>query len=195
MSCNFLPFRTPQLKVKITMELLSMSLTKGQYQCFVMLLERLEYMRRAADYQKYKARCGHWLIFSDLFFLFAKKSMVCQEGETKTSYTPQVHCILVNLSRTPTITKEWKNDQTCARYGLEENDKFSYKRYLIPCTSQSCNNSNNCDTCGPRGRHVRRNLWNFAHDCVELEVKRKLTNWSWKHIKEHVNKVQSITWH
>ena len=63
MSCNFLPFRTPQLKVEITMELLSMSLTKGQYQCFVMLLERLEYMRRAADYQKYKARCGHRRIF------------------------------------------------------------------------------------------------------------------------------------
>ena len=96
------------------------------------------------------------------------------------------------MTRTPSITKEWKNDQTCARYGLEENDKFSYKRYLIPCTSQSCNNSDNCDTCGPRGRHVRRNLWNFAHDCVELEVKRRLTNWSWKHIKEHVNKVQSI---
>ena len=72
-----------------------MSLTKGQYQCFVMLLERLEYMRRAADYQKYKARCGHRRIFSDLFFLVLKNWMVCQEGETRTSHPAQVHRIVI----------------------------------------------------------------------------------------------------
>ena len=82
------------------METLSLSLTKDQYQGFIMLLERLEYMRRAADYQKFKAH-----------------------------------------------------------YGLESKTNY------LGCSVA---------------------LWKFARDCVlEVEVRRRLTNWSWENIKSH----------
>ena len=83
------------------MEELCLQLTKYQYHDFMMLLQSLEYIQRASQFRKYKAR-----------------------------------------------------------HGLEGLHNYS-KRY--------------------------RDLWKFAFDAVyEEEVMRKINNWSWTHMKEHI---------
>jgi hypothetical protein len=46
----------PQVSVDISMIELGLSLTKYQYQDFMLLLQALEYMTRSSNYRKYKAR-------------------------------------------------------------------------------------------------------------------------------------------
>jgi hypothetical protein len=46
----------PQVSVDISMIELGLSLTKYQYQDFMLLLQALEYMTRSSSYRKYKAR-------------------------------------------------------------------------------------------------------------------------------------------
>ena len=90
-----------QIDLFISMEELCLQLTKYQYHDFMMLLQQLEYMARASQFRKYKAR-----------------------------------------------------------HGLENLPNYN-------------------------GRH--RHLWKFAFDCVyEEEVMRRINNWSWEHMKNHV---------
>ena len=49
-------FKLPEIDVDISMNRLSLSLSKYQYQNFKMLLENFEYDSRAAAYRKYKAK-------------------------------------------------------------------------------------------------------------------------------------------
>ena len=96
-------FTIPQIDLGITMDELCLSLTKYQYQDFVMLLQSFEFLHRAAKFRKYKAR----------------------------------H----NLENVPNYV----------------------------------------------GR--LRDLWKFAFDCVyEEEIMRRINNWSWEHMKSHLNR-------
>lgn len=96
-------YQKPIVDLKICMDELSLQLTKYQYHDFMMLLQSVEFIARASQFRKYKARHG-----------------------------------LENLS--------------------------NYKGQF-------------------------RKLWKFAFDCVyEEEVMRQINNWSWTHMKEHLNR-------
>lgn len=96
-------YAKPIVDLKICMDELSLQLTKYQYHDFMMLLQSIEFISRASQFRKYKARHG-----------------------------------LENLA--------------------------NYK--------------------GQFGK-----LWKFAFDCIyEEEVMRQINNWSWNHMKEHLNR-------
>ena len=99
-------FQYPELDLVIDMDQLCLSLTKYQYQDFIMLLQSFEFISRGSKFRKYKARN--------------------------------------NLENLPNYNGRLKD------------------------------------------------LWKFAFDCIyEEEVARKLENWSWNHMKEHINKCKS----
>lgn len=99
-------YEIPEIDLSIQMKELCLSLTKYQYQDFMMLLQSFEFMNRASKFRKYKAR----------------------------------H----NLENLPNYQKRLKD------------------------------------------------LWKFAFDCVyEEEVVRKINNWSWNHMKEHIHRCKT----
>ncbi|TRY69082.1 hypothetical protein TCAL_09656 [Tigriopus californicus] len=96
-------YKIPEIDLSIQMKELCLSLTKYQYQDFMMLLQSFEFMNRASKFRKYKAR----------------------------------H----DLENLPNYHKRFKD------------------------------------------------LWKFAFDCVyEEEVMRAINNWSWDHMKKHINR-------
>ncbi len=99
-------YEKPLVDLFIKMEELCLQLTKYQYHDFMMLLQAIEFMSRAAVFRKYKAR-----------------------------------------------------------HGLENLPNY-------------------------QGR--LRDLWKFAFDCVyEEEVMRRINNWSWTHMKSHIDTCKS----
>ncbi len=99
-------FAHPEVDLRIAMQELCLSLTKYQYQDFMMLLQSFEFLSRAAAFRKYKARNG--------------------------------------LENLPNYAGHFKD------------------------------------------------LWKFAFDCVyEEEVMRRINNWSWSHMKEHIAKCKN----
>ena len=96
-------YRHPEIDLKIEMAELKISLTKYQYQDFLVLMQTLEFMSRGSAFRKYKAR--HQL-----------ENLPNYDGRSK-------------------------------------------------------------------------ELWKFAFDCVhEEEVTRRINNWSWDHMKDHVSR-------
>ena len=96
-------YRYPEIDFNIKMNVLNISLTKYQYQDFLVLAQTFEFMSRGSTFRKYKAR-----------------------------------------------------------HQLENLPNYIGKS---------------------------KELWKFAFDCVhEEEVARRINNWSWDHMKEHVNR-------